>query len=221
MSGVLLEKSIDKNPDTLAFVIGNGESRQGFDLNKIAGFNNYACNLSALDFDSQQAVACDRVILNALADRGYAQSVWTRASLCNLPLQLKLASLPPLPYKGDHKYDQQIHWGSGLNAVLTACDHGHNMLLMLGFDLFGSGASLDKINNIYKNSPGYKDSDARPVNPVHWIHQFQKLFKLYPLTSFVFIKREDYPRAPWDEFPNVYFDNYENLHNYIKDFDLV
>jgi hypothetical protein len=72
-----LEKSIDRNHGTLAVIVGNGESRRGFDLTKIEAFNNFACNLSALDYDSQQAVACDRSILKILMDCGYSRPVWT------------------------------------------------------------------------------------------------------------------------------------------------
>ena len=215
MSGVLLEKSIDKNLESISFVVGNGESRSGFDLNRLNAHEAWACNLSALEFDSKNAVAADRYIVSTLIEKQYPGTIWTRDgwSFDNNNIKHFL----PLPYQGDHKYDQQIHWGSGLNAAMMACAKNKKMICFLGFDLYGTVTDPLKINNIYKNQDGYADANSRAIDPRHWIYQFEQLFKLYPQTSFVFIKRLDYPRASWDEFPNVYFDTYENLHYYLNE----
>jgi len=218
VSGVLLEKSIDKSKELISFVVGNGESRGGFDLHRLDQHETWACNLSALDFDAEHAVAADRYIVNALIKQQCSATIWTRED--NRSLYEKhehVKYFPPLPYKGDHKYDQQIHWGSGLNAAMMACAKDKQMICFLGFDLYGTVEDPTKINNIYKNQDGYSDANSRAVDPRHWIYQFERLFKLYPQTSFVFIKRLDYPRANWDEFPNVYFDTYENLHYYLNE----
>lgn len=214
MSGEHSEKLIEH----VGFVIGNGESRAGFDLNLVKDYDNWACNLSALDFDSQQAVAADRYIVKSLVGKGYQNTIWTRSMHKGLfNSNTNVNYFPELPYQGDHKYDQQIHWGSGLNAAMLACRENKKVLCFLGFDLYGSGENFKKVNNVYKDQDGYSDSTSRAIDPRHWIYQFEKLFKLYPQTNFVFIKRLDYPRADWDNYTNVYFDNYENLHKYLKD----
>lgn len=218
MSGVLLEKSINRDVDATSFVVGNGESRSGFDLNRLNDHRSWACNLSALEFNSGNAVAADRYIVNALLEKNYAGTIWTRADNSVLYQQYDhVQYFPSLPYQGDHKFDQQIHWGSGLNAAMIACSENKKTICFLGFDLYGTVTDPAKVNNIYKNHDGYSDANSRAVDPRHWIYQFERLFKLYPQTSFVFIKRLDYPRANWDEHPNVYFDTYENLHYYLNE----
>lgn len=218
MSGVLLEKSIDKSRELVSFVVGNGESRSGFDLNKLNDYESWACNLAALEFNATNAVAADRYIVAKLIKENFQGNLWTREDNKSLyGTHENVKYFPPLPYKGDHKYDQQIHWGSGLNAAMMACAQDKKMICFLGFDLYGTVTDPSKVNNIYKNQDGYSDANSRAVDPRHWIYQFERLFKLYPQTSFVFIKRLDYPRANWDEFTNVYFDTYENLHHYLKE----
>lgn len=218
MSGVLLEKSINRDVESTSFVVGNGESRAGFNLNRLNNHRTWACNLSALEFNSLNAVAADRYIVDSLIKQQYTGTVWTRVDNRRFYNTVEnINYFPGLPYQGDHKYDQQIHWGSGLNAAMMACAEDKKTVCFLGFDLYGTVTDPAKINNIYKNQDGYSDANSRAVDPRHWIYQFEQLFKLYPQTSFVFIKRLDYPRANWDEYPNVYFDTYENLHYYLNE----
>jgi hypothetical protein len=90
--------------------------------------------------------------------------------------------VPELPYKGDKRHDQPVHWGSGCYALLLAAVLEHRQISMIGFDLY---AKEKYVNNVYKDSPNYSRSNASPVDPSYWIYQIGKVFEYFPDIDFL------------------------------------
>jgi len=57
------------------FVIGNGESRRGFDLNKLRSLGTtIGCNALYRDFDPDYLISVDRAMVEEICRSGYADS---------------------------------------------------------------------------------------------------------------------------------------------------
>ena len=74
--------------------------------------------------------------------------MYTRANQYALSrYQTNIQIVPDLPYVGDQRPDDPIHWGAGPYAVLLAAKMTTDDIHLLGFDLY----SVDKhVNNVYK-----------------------------------------------------------------------
>lgn len=195
---------------TVGFVIGNGESRVGFDLNKLTG-KTFGCNGLHRDFKADVFVACDRRIVQEIRDNGY--EVYTRQDWQqNFKDDPGVRYLPELPYKGDTRADEPFQWGSGPYAVLLAAqelDVDH--IYMIGFDLYGLH-NHTKHNNVYKGTTGYEDEHYRAVGPEYWIHEISMLFYTYSTIEFTIVIPDDWKRCPeWDKHKNKSYINYNEL----------
>jgi hypothetical protein len=119
-------------------------------------------------------------------------------------------AVPGLPYKGDQRCDQPVHWGSGNYAVLLAAMNFQNILL-IGFDLY---ATQDKVNNIYKDTVNYSPKNSKPVDPSYWIYQISKVMEIYYDKNFsIFNNTAWKPPKEWGK-SNVTFKN-------VSDFSLT
>ena len=110
--------------------------------------------------------------------------------------------VPGLPYIGDLKQDNPIHWGSGCYAVLLAAELGFKEITLLGFDLHGIN---DCVNNIYKGTNNYSKIDAQAVDPVYWVYQIGKVFKHFPDTHFIITNSPGWSMPREWQYPNVKF----------------
>ena len=185
-------------------IIGNGESRRGFDISPLKMFSTViGCNAIYRDYITEYLVCCDRHMcqqsLNAV---GKNTTVYTRdrwiGEFAHWP---NARELPPLPYSGDKRQDEPFHWGTGPYAGVLGLTFKPKAIFMIGFDLFPF--EKDKVNNIYHNSEGYQYI-KRPVDPSYWIYQNRKIFEHYPKQNFNFYV-DQYFKIPegWDEMSNV------------------
>ena len=157
---------------TLAFVLGNGVSRQAQDLNQLRPLGKiYGCNGLYRDFEPDCLVATDRPIAEEIQNRGYSahHRFHTRK-----PMKA-LGALPvPNKYHGN---------SSGPIAVALAALDGHQTVYLLGFDL---GPTLNhKFNNVYAGTDHYKKPDAAPTYTGNWVKQLCTIARDFPQTTFV------------------------------------
>jgi hypothetical protein len=89
--------------------------------------------------------------------------------------------LPELPYQGDDRKDQTMHWGSGPYAVLLAVQLCAEEISLYGFDLYSTSKS---VNNVYKGTDNYSSPESKPVDPSYWIYQIGKVFEYFPDRKF-------------------------------------
>ena len=112
--------------------------------------------------------------------------------------------VPDIPFTSDNRPDQPKHWGSGSYAVLVAATKGFNEISLIGFDLYSKN---QKVNNIYKNTNNYSNSDSQTVDPSYWIYQLSRIFKHYPDTSFIIYNEAGWPMPTEWQQKNVRFEN--------------
>jgi len=197
-----------------AFCIGNGESRLGFNIEKLKSFGKvYGSNAIFRDTEVDHLVCCDRRMTMETISKGYKGLVYTRKDWYSFFPYDNVKQLPELPWKETDKHTQSFHIGSGLHGVNLALHHEPNIVVLIGHDFWGKGA---RHNNLYKGTENYADKVVAAIDPSFWIKQFVMFFKTYPQTQFVFCQ----PNLPtwkkptgWDNnvFPNLQFEELGSL----------
>jgi hypothetical protein len=157
---------------TIAFVLGNGVSRQGLPLHNLAELGRvYGCNGLYRDFTPYALIATDKPIAAQIQNSGYSlkNKFYTRR-----PFDGQGALNVPKPYFG---------FSSGpLATGIAALDKNHRVY-MIGFDM-GPNKN-QKFNNVYADSEFYKKSDAPPTYTGNWVKQICQVAKEFPNTEFV------------------------------------
>ena len=88
--------------------------------------------------------------------------IYTRKEWASHFRDPRVYTLPEIPFRGQERKDQPIHWNSGPYAVLLACMSTAQEIFLFGFDLYGHNGL---VNNIYKGSINYKDPTDKAVDP--------------------------------------------------------
>lgn len=154
-----------------AFVLGNGKSRQGINLESLRNHGKiYGCNALYREFSPDVLIATDFPIAQAIQESGYAHKnrFHTRR-----PLPGFGAKSLPKEYKG---------FSSGPNAIAQACIDGCTEIYLLGFDL---GSTNDQFNNVYADTKFYKKITDPPTFAGNWIKQTRTIMEQYSDRSFV------------------------------------
>ena len=100
--------------------------------------------------------------------------------------------------------------GSGCSAVLLAAESGIKNIVIMAFDRMGAQQwEMDTPsrlqNNIYKNSTNYPDrASMKAYLKYEWMYQLRQTFRKFPGTNFYFINRKEYLEG--NPFLRWYFD---------------
>ena len=177
---------------TIAFVLGNGLSRQAVSLTQLQSLGKiYGCNALYREFVPDVLVATDRPIAKAIQESGYPKNnrFYTRRPLPNLG-----ALTVPHEYYG---------YSSGPIATSLAARDNHSKIYLLGFDL---GPTADqKFNNLYAGTEFYKPVDANPTYTGNWIKQLCHIMRDHPHISFYRVCGETSAKiAELDALPNLF-----------------
>lgn len=201
-----------------SFVIGNGESRQGIDLEacKKNGLT-VGCNAIVRDFHPHIVSAADQRMVEQIKQSKYQGRIYTRPDWNS---KLLVEAFPELPYQGNKREDNPWHWNSGPHAVNIACASKHagwftkktNLCFLIGFDL----TQTDACNNMYKGTDGY---DNKVIDPKYWHYQIDKLLGLYANITFVWIAPNNY-KCPtqWQKHDNFFRESVDNFNQFMEDF---
>ena len=152
---------------SVAFVVGNGKSREPINLQHLKQFGKvYACNAVYRTFRPDYLIAVDvKMILEITQHRWQLDNeVWTNPNRSyNAIPNLNLFN----PSKG---------WSSGPTALWLASQHGYEKIYILGFDYRGlnDGRSF---NNIYANTRNYKKSTESATFFGNWLRQTSSVIK--------------------------------------------
>jgi hypothetical protein len=156
---------------TVAFVLGNGKSRNQVDLPTLQQHGPiYGCNALYRTFAPNVLVATDRPIATEIQESGYSKNhkFYTRRPLPDL------GGLPLLKkYQG---------FSSGPNALALAANDGYHTLYLLGFDL---GTTDGQFNNVYAGTQFYKKITDPPTFAGNWVQQITTICKDFPTRMFV------------------------------------
>ena len=199
-------------------IIGNGESRRGFDISPLKSFSTViGCNAIFRDFVTEYLVCADRHMCQQAANAvGKKTTIYTRenwaAQFAHWP---NVKQLPDLPYAGEKRQDEPFHWGTGPYAGVLGLTFKPKAIFMLGFDLHP--LEKGKINNMYTGSQGYTYI-KRPVDPRYWIYQFHKLMGLSdPGVRWIVVNHDrwEMPKE-WKSHANVFQESYEGMAKFIN-----
>ena len=183
------------------FVIGNGESRKGLDFNTLKG-KTYGSNALHRDFNCNYLTCCDKRMVKEALDNDFTGPIYTRPEWANDFVQPNVHVLPPFTWPEVQKWEQHWHCGSGLHSVHLALTHGHEHLVIVGYDLFGIEG---KHNNVYKDTPNYESSEYHAVDPSHWIPQFERMFSTYSDVRFdYYVPRGWHVPKEWQKCKNLH-----------------
>jgi len=154
-----------------AFVLGNGISRQGIDLDLLLSLGPvYGCNAIYREFTPTVLISTDVPISEAIQRTGYSQKnrMYTRR---------------PLPDSGAERISQEYFgYSSGPVAVSIAAQDANRAIYMIGFDM--GPTRTGRFNNCYADTEFYKKSSANPTYTGNWAKQIVKICKDFRKISF-------------------------------------
>ena len=195
----------------MALVIGNGESRRNVNINNITQ-TKFGCNAILRDYWVNHLICVDRKMVREAVNTKYKGIIYTRKDWYNeFHNNEYVKVVPELPYEGTERADDPFHWGSGPYAVLLASlltNGWEEDIHIIGFDLY---SKTDRVNNIYKDTPNYNNSDHHAIDPRYWIHQIGIIFQQFPHHTYKIYTDDDWdlPKA-WNN-TNVSLDKLSTL----------
>ena len=171
------EDKVKAVPRGNAYIIGNGPSRKGFNLNSLkATGQTYGCNALYRDFIPDYIFSVDtKMTIKMCNDKVYEKCIHYAPALeVNRPHGKDKLHLTP----------NNPHWISGNQAFWTAAVHGHKNIYLIGFDFRQYGKN--QLNNIYQDTENY---GPRHDNDIFegWLKQFRDLLKMRPYCNFTVV----------------------------------
>ena len=167
----------------VAFVLGNGESRKGIDIDDLKKHGTvFACNGVYRTDKPDFLIAVDPKMVLEIAESDYL-------------LQNKVYSNFNAQYNKNPKildhvqwFKPSLGWSSGPTALRMACDHGFKEIYILGFDYQGLSEgdkkNRFKVNNLFKDSRNYKKGNEQATFFGNWMNQTKKCLQDYPDVKF-------------------------------------
>ena len=204
-----------------AFIIGNGESRNIYPIEKLKGNGIiYGCNAIYRD----HPMLCDHIVavnppmyeelakwhnngkespsIHGIDDISDWNYILPGDDEEDVPEGLKIYRIWR---GGDIKKGGKIRTidftesrGSGMSAVLMAAESKIKNVVLLAFDILGAQQwemeTPSRIqNNIYKNSLNYPDRESmKAYLKYEWMFQLRQIIRRFPDTNFYFINRKEY-----------------------------
>ena len=156
--------------ENIAFVLGNGRSRQALDLSQLKETGTvYGCNALYREFSPHVLVSTDPGISEEIQNSGYAKTHvhYTRK---------------PIPGKGSRKIDINFGFSSGPIALSYAAQSSAERIYLAGFDLVGING---KVNNIYADTPYYRKTQDKETFYGNWVNQIQGVIRTNPTKRFI------------------------------------
>ena len=157
----------------IAFVLGNGESRRGIDIDDLKKHGTvFACNGVYRTHRPDFLVAVDPKMILEIAETDYMihNKVWSNFNAQYNKHQKIL----------DHCnwFKPSLGWSSGPTALRLACDQGFKEVFILGFDYQGhqDGKSF-KFNNVFKDTRNYKRAKDEATFYGNWMNQTKNVLK--------------------------------------------
>jgi len=175
-----------------AVIVGNGKSRENFELTlfKKKKIQTYGCNALYRDFTPDFLVAVGNEIAKEIRIAGYAYNHVVYSTPDNI-----------LKYPGTfHVIPQNPSWNAGALAAYLACFDGHATIYLLGHDGLDTPRNF---NNIYIDTNAYRDYAA--TSDKFWALSMGHVFKTYNLVDFVLVNStgRGYMPEEWYGYTNL------------------
>jgi len=154
----------------VAFVLGNGESRNGIELNDLKEKGTvFACNGVYRTHRPDYLVAVDPKMLLEIAESDYIvhNKVWSNF---NAQYNNNKKILDHVNW-----FKPSLGWSSGPTALRLACEQGFKEIYILGFDyqghVEGNKNNRFRFNNVFKDTRNYKKSNDEATFFGNWMNQ--------------------------------------------------
>jgi hypothetical protein len=156
-----------------AFVLGNGESRNGIKIANLQQHGKvYACNGVYRTERPDFLVAVDPKMILEIAEGDYM-------------INNKVCSNFNAQYNKNQKildhvqwFKPSLGWSSGPTALRMACDHGNKEIYILGFDYQGhQDGKRFKLNNIFGDTRNYKRKTDEATFYGNWMNQTKRVLQ--------------------------------------------
>ena len=155
---------------SIAFVLGNGESRKGIEINDLMGKGTvFACNAVYRTHRPHFLIAVDPKMIFEIAETDYPvhNKVWS-----NFNAQY---NKHPKILNHVNWFKPSLGWSSGPTALRMACEHGFKEIYILGFDYQGlNDGNRFKLNNIFGDSRNYKKRNDEATFYGNWMNQTKR-----------------------------------------------
>ena len=164
-------------PKGNAYVIGNGPSRQNFDLDKLkASGQTYGCNALYRDFLPDFIFSVDTKMTQQMVADEVGLKTYHYAPALEVNRKQSKGMLHLIP--------NNPHWISGNSAFWTAGVHGHKNIYLIGFDFREYGK--DQLNNIYQDTLNYGERHSDQIFE-GWLKQFRDMLKMRPYVNYTIV----------------------------------
>jgi hypothetical protein len=189
--------------EKVAYIIGNGPSRQGFDLNKLKGKGTiYGCNALYRDFDCDYLVAIDKPIIEEIEKSDFPSDRFIVP-----PLEEQFEDPQFNPYS-------RFRSNAGVNAMLEAIKTKHNVLYCFGFDFMLKSPKL-ALGNLYDGTNAYGiETRSRYVDNLNRVKYMQFLARKYSKVKFKFVvprfgNKDEYHNLNAKNVFGIFYDSFE------------
>ena len=166
-----------------AFVLGNGESRQGIKIADLKPHGKvWACNGVYRTEEPDVLVAVDPKMILEIAETEYpiTHEVWSN---WNHQYEKVERAKNHIQY-----FKPSLGWSSGPTALKHACDQGYDQIYILGFDYQGHPKDAKRgqfrFNNVFKGTRNYKPVESDATFYGNWMNQTKRCLNDYPNTQF-------------------------------------
>jgi len=158
---------------SIAFVLGNGQSRKGIDIDDLMQKGTvFACNAVYRTHRPHFLIAVDPKMILEIAETDYMihNKVWSNF---NAQYNKNKKILDHCNW-----FKPSLGWSSGPTALRMACEQGFKEIYILGFDYQGisDGANKNrfKLNNIFGGTRNYKKINDEATFYGNWMNQTKR-----------------------------------------------
>ena len=155
---------------SIAFVLGNGESRKGIEINDLKEKGTvFACNAVYRTHRPHFLIAVDPKMIFEIAETDYPvhNKVWS-----NFNAQY---NKHPKILNHVNWCKPSLGWSRGPTALRMACEHGFKEIYILGFDYQGlNQGKRFTLNNIFGDTRNYKKRNDEATFYGNWMNQTKR-----------------------------------------------
>jgi len=166
-----------------AFVLGNGESRRGIEINDLKEKGTvFACNGVYRTHRPDHLIAVDPKMLLEIAESDYIINNQVHSNY-NAQYEKHSKILNHVNW-----FKPSLGWSSGPTALRLACDKGFKEIYILGFDYQGhkekTTSTRFRFNNMFKDTRNYKKSQDEATFYGNWMNQTKRCLQDYKDVKF-------------------------------------
>lgn len=172
-----------------AYIIGNGESRKGFDLSRLPS-PTFACNAIYRDFHPTVLISVDNAMREEIESSNYT---------------------------GRHIHNSSSGTNSGNTAIRLAIDESYKNIYLLGFDLYPHSDVTEyihkvvKTNNLYKGTKNYRPEEARDATWRGGLRILTNIISKHKNIKFIHVGGLRKVPSEWNGLKNLKFISYLEL----------